>query len=351
MNRKPNTLAARMGFTLVELLVVLVIISILATTVLFGISGVQTNAREQRTKAQIARIHDLIAEKWESYETRRVTLGLLPDPSIWFANDIGLRRLIGLREIIRWEMPDRISDVRVETSFSLAGVPEPTLLQYYRFIDNANVDNSGNRRWTNEHEGAECLYMILSRIRIGDSNGLDSFSEREIGDVDNDGMPELLDAWGQPIEFLRWAPGFGLDENGNSLGLSTLNNLEAEESLDLAARDPRYYADPSLAPDARSFILPYNMFPLIVSGGANREINLILRSTDSFSYSATPTLAADVFQNNVKYSSVGSEVPFPCDPFFGTPGGETFGARIRDNSGNAVVDNDNISNHLLETSL
>ena len=92
------------------------------------------------------------------------------------------------------------------------------------------------------------------------------------------------------------------------------------------------------------------MFPLIVSGGANREINLILRSTDSFNYSETPMLRDDVFQNNAKYPALGSVV-FPCDPFFGTPGGESFGARTTDGDGNDIVDNDNITNHLLETSL
>ena len=50
--------------------------------------------------------------------------------------------------------------------------------------------------------------MILASIRDGDITGLDFFTEGEIGDVDNDGMPEILDPWGVPIYFLRWAPGF-----------------------------------------------------------------------------------------------------------------------------------------------
>ena len=41
----------------------------------------------------------------------------------------------------------------------------------------------------------------------GNRKGTDFFNESEIGDTDGDGMKEILDAWGNPIEFLRWAPG------------------------------------------------------------------------------------------------------------------------------------------------
>ena len=62
----------RLAFTLVELLVTITIITLLASIVLFGLAGVQQSARERRARAQVLRIHELIAEQWQSYETRRV---------------------------------------------------------------------------------------------------------------------------------------------------------------------------------------------------------------------------------------------------------------------------------------
>ena len=50
--------------------------------------------------------------------------------------------------------------------------------------------------------------MILAGIREADATGLEAFEDSEIGDTDDDGMPEILDPWGRPIYFLRWAPGY-----------------------------------------------------------------------------------------------------------------------------------------------
>ena len=32
----------------------------------------------------------------------------------------------------------------------------------------------------------------------------DDFSDREVKDTDGDGLPEFVDAWGQPLQFFRW---------------------------------------------------------------------------------------------------------------------------------------------------
>ena len=126
------------GFTLVELLVVLTIISLLAATILFGISGVQTTARTQRTKAQIARIHELLAERWESYENRRISIP--PGAGVtasWTVPNPRIDRLVGLRELVRLELPDRISDVDVGLALNqvsllpVSGIARPTLNAYY----------------------------------------------------------------------------------------------------------------------------------------------------------------------------------------------------------------------------
>ena len=55
----------RKAFTMVELLVVIVIISVLVTITLFALFGVQEDARESRTRAIVTKIDGLIMSKWE----------------------------------------------------------------------------------------------------------------------------------------------------------------------------------------------------------------------------------------------------------------------------------------------
>ena len=47
--------------------------------------------------------------------------------------------------------------------------------------------------------------MIVS---MGTPEAMEQFNASEIGDTNQNGYPEFLDGWGQPIFFLRWAPGF-----------------------------------------------------------------------------------------------------------------------------------------------
>jgi hypothetical protein len=62
-----------------------------------------------------------------------------------------------------------------------------------------------------KHAGAECLYLgVKANAQDSDLAG-SSFSPNEVGDADGDNMPEFVDAWGNPIQFLRWAPGFNSD--------------------------------------------------------------------------------------------------------------------------------------------
>jgi prepilin-type N-terminal cleavage/methylation domain-containing protein len=53
---------------------------------------------------------------------------------------------------------------------------------------------------------SETLYAILVEGvgPLGSVFSRDDFSDREVKDTDGDGLPEFVDAWGQPIQFFRW---------------------------------------------------------------------------------------------------------------------------------------------------
>lgn len=281
------------AFTLTEMLVVIMIIAILSSMVLFALAGVQEQAREKRTRAQITRLNELIMERLQSYQTRRVP----PPPNIpldTLRNNpraAAMQRLLGIRELMRMEMPDRVSDVIDDPAF----LPNrPSLNRAYQRRATAN--------WTNVNEGAECLYLIVSRIQVGNSNALEFLSESEIGDTDNDGMPEILDAWGGPIRLLRWPVGF---------------------------RSPIQDGIPENGPDAfdvtRLFPYSFALYPLIVSAGPDRLFDIGFTDSEGVSY---------VLVDNNPYAGFGAS-----QLFLGT---------VTDVNGDRVDNSlDNIHNHQL----
>jgi hypothetical protein len=53
---------------------------------------------------------------------------------------------------------------------------------------------------------SEMLYAILVEGRgpLGSVFKADDFTEKEVKDTDGDGLPEFVDAWGNPLQFFRW---------------------------------------------------------------------------------------------------------------------------------------------------
>ncbi|HQI77471.1 MAG TPA: prepilin-type N-terminal cleavage/methylation domain-containing protein, partial [Candidatus Latescibacteria bacterium] len=238
------------GFTLVELLVVVVILAILGGMVSGALIVARSSAREAATRATIAKLHNIIMAKYESYRTRRVPLSDqemhriavqyygLPAAQPLPTRLGALIRLRALRDIMRMEMPDRWTDV-LNGSTVLIPAPDPSnpwipdtsmppdpptpmlrpslsqsyytrfrsvWFPFYSAENGKNVDEQTGLRRLHEHAPAECLYMFITAA--GGEDARRQFRASEIGDTDGDGFPEFLDGWGRPIFFLRWAPAF-----------------------------------------------------------------------------------------------------------------------------------------------
>lgn len=197
------------GFTLVELLVTVTIIGILASLVLGALGAARESARRVKTRSTITKLDMIVMEQYESYRTRRVpinTVGMEPMAA-------AQARLLAIRDIMRMEMPERWSDV---SSGPVAPISRPPLSRaYWRRYNQASLKcqamyPSGSYRdqaqeRLNRYSSAECLYMIVTMA--GGADARDRFNDSEIGDADGDTLPEFHDAWGNPILFLRWAPG------------------------------------------------------------------------------------------------------------------------------------------------
>ena len=313
----------RHSFTLTELLVVIMVISILASSMLFAMYTAVEQAKESRTRAQIAKLHELLVSRWDSYRTRAIRLQGFPAQARRDARAVATARLLAFRDLMRMELPDRKADLfradgTADGPFSYtlqyntpSGTPATTppfivgrpavFREYQRRV---LVLPGGSATWTEEHEDAECLYMTVASMQDIMGNALDFFQETEIGDTDEDGLPEILDAWGNPLAFIRWAPGF-LEHPGVDFNFGDDNDIPSYSSLhNLYTTDPVtgfVAADVSGCPDpfdplrvdsraavdmdpdgagSAQYYFGFSLYPLVCSAGADGAFDIIRRDYD-----------------------------------------------------------------------
>jgi prepilin-type N-terminal cleavage/methylation domain-containing protein len=219
----------RSGFTLIELLIVITIIAVLATLVVGVAMVAGQTGRDAKTRNVVGRIHTLLIEHYDSFKTRRIELNpavvdliqKLPSPTYSSADRgkiTAAARLYALREMMLLEMPDRWSDLVLDVAGNTPPPPaylaartalsDALLRRFLSLIDRVN-SLTGSVNTTEEilaNQGAECLYLVVT-VACGDGEARTQFHDSDIGDVDGDGAPEFLDAWGHPISYIRWAPG------------------------------------------------------------------------------------------------------------------------------------------------
>ncbi|MFO0915784.1 MAG: type II secretion system protein [Pirellulales bacterium] len=259
MPRQPARVSARRSaFTMVELMVAMAILAILASMILFAMSSALETAKQDRTRTEIRKLHDLIMQRWESYELRRVPSGIVTTAANRSAALMAKDRVDRIRELMRMELPDRLTDI-VDPPVTLKFFPK--VWNRYRIL----VSQGGAKAAEGEYQSAECLYMIISNMEDGERNALEFFSAREIGDKDGDGLKEIWDAWGTPIEFLRWAPGHRSKIQPTDLDLKA--NLVTQLPQDQF--DVRGVYSTAAAPT-------FALVPLIVSAGGDRKFDVLL---------------------------------------------------------------------------
>lgn len=265
------------GFTLAELLVSIMIIAIIASALLVAVAGARESARKSRTQAIVAKIHEFLMQRWDSYLSRPVS----PRPNA--SVPAPLLRLLAARELVRMEMPERFTDISDGPAVLRS---RPALSRRYFRQRNSNFNRS-------KHEQAECLYMILASMQDDSGSALDHFTASEVGDVDQNGHPELLDAWGNPIAWLRWAPGWRSPlQYGPNTNQNTVDPNYSADGLDIGKADRRWHND-----DKRDD--PYALFPLVVSAGPDGEFGI----DDLDDPARSPVL---------RYRAT---MPFPNDPY------------------------------------
>lgn len=300
----------RPGFTLVELLAVIMIIGILASVFLGALHSAEETAKRAKTKALIMKIHNRIIVLWESYQTRKLPIEPTQHPGLVqntvdlggdnkFREAVARRKLLATRELMRMEMPDRYGDLefvpRELVNYTPNGVDpvKPFVREaMLRLIDiRARSRQLSRSRYMEiiraDNESAECLFLTVTLNVEDPSRATELFTQADFGDTDNDGMFEFLDAWGQPVEWLRWAPGY-ISEYQPEIRVHqshpaaklfhSAQPRDPNEQTYFLTRDPGNYPDafnpfgvdrwePGHPPPEHGF----NFLPLIMSPGPDGE--------------------------------------------------------------------------------
>ncbi|HND51347.1 MAG TPA: type II secretion system protein [Pirellulaceae bacterium] len=336
----PRIRGSRSAFTLIELLIVIAVIGLMSSAILFAMYGLLDEAKADRTRGQIARLDGLITDRWEAYRVRTVPVAL---PTNANPNAAATTRLLAIRDLMRMEMPDRITDISdppvvlyTDSNGRPVRLPIPALLRGYRrrcfaILGPGAGGQPDYSKWSRSHEGAECLYLILTSMNEEGSNAaLDFFGPTEIDDTDGDGMPEVLDAWRVPIQFLRWAPGFLSDRQTRDATIDP-------DPFDPMKVDPRWNDNTAPNISLPNGNEPFLLFPLIFSAGPDNKFDI---NTEG----ATTPAMSGVFH----YAGT---TPILIDPYWiGDPAAPSPQiGQLGDANGDGVLSySDNIHNHLLQ---
>jgi len=221
----------RAAFTLTELLVTLAIIAILSTLMLGGLSQAGRSQKNDVTKIFIRKISAAIMEAYEDFEDESLRLG----------------NLIAIRRTLRASFPDSWDEVAPSAILPLPTSAIERTYAAYKLTGGAASAT---------YQGAECLYMIMTTSgRFSDF--LAEIRPEQIGDVDGDGKREFLDAWGNPIAFLRWAPGY----------VSPLTAIQVADPVNRHDPFDRWFDPISPPPAPICDSSAYLLLPLIYSAG------------------------------------------------------------------------------------
>ena len=224
------------GFTLVELLLVISIIAILSTLSLAMIRTAQVEARTSAAEARIAQIQTILSIYVEDMEFRKLPFSTSDLEKFVSVNPItGVPDLAQVRNLryriladyINVEMPrdwrtldpaivNDVTEMFPSQSFRnwlgqyysnpAVGVPGAidgsltTFLTSKRsaMINRWNSERMQNKPFSNQ---GELLYVLMSMIDYDGQTALETLGNGVVGDSDGDGLPEIVDPWGAPLEF------------------------------------------------------------------------------------------------------------------------------------------------------
>lgn len=242
----------RSGFTLVELMTVIAIIGLLSAFSVTIVRSSIESAKETQTRTTIAKIDNVLTTAYEKYQYRRVDL------TNYYRKYSTNRTLaekteyrIGkLRDKLRCDFPCTPEELGLSSVPSFengSGAQNYTPIQaaIASAVSMATADGTLSAMKYDEESpagtvryrfvaNAELLYLVIMNA---DPEARSLFSEREVADVDGNGLKEFVDGWGKPICWARWAPSLPRSDRQPSID-SILDQINANGALSKYDADP-----------------------------------------------------------------------------------------------------------------
>ena len=233
-NLKPT----RSGFTLVELLFVVAIIAVLGAVAAGVLGKAKKDAQIAATRSRITQIEAIMQTVIEEQEVRRLPGNLLDfvssfDPRERRHRARNLNRRVAAALLLA-EFPTALvnddgefisnpglgqlapgnapADPELGVNFrgwaqSVTGTSNGQT--FIQFLDDQVITRTAEMAfWQNIatsvdadfKEPGEYLFLILSRIDVGGISALESLGPNVVGDPDNDGHPDIVDAFGDSMQ-------------------------------------------------------------------------------------------------------------------------------------------------------
>ena len=236
---KQSPQASPRGFTLVELMVTMVIISLLASILFVTIGRSVGQAKERATKATLKKVHEMLNQRREEFLLATLDNKILPHKrTVQSLGDVAADTIYARKIWAKGIFPQRFEDL-----VGADGVPGALDGRRTNAIDDDGVngtDFNGARTDVGElgysasnsddaglavilrekiatgvvdlsthtmgTESSELLYLALTESTSFGSTVVDAgeFRSAELADTDGDGLLEIIDGWGNPIRFYRW---------------------------------------------------------------------------------------------------------------------------------------------------
>lgn len=218
-------MSKRHGFSLIELLVVISVIAILATLSLVVMKDILDQSREDATAMTITKVSELLEERITAFD-RAASRGRISQHAavveanaksafgIPFNSRTRLLRkrvaeIIARKLLFRDNFPQRfaeMTDVRDVAGASAVANGIPDILELQLQDPDTGLPSFDLTNHKPETESAELLYFMLTEMPVFGVSPVagDGFNTGEVKDTDGDGLPEFVDAWGQPLRFYRW---------------------------------------------------------------------------------------------------------------------------------------------------
>ncbi len=192
--RRRSARRARRGFSLVEILLVIGLIAFLTAAIVAVVPRVANAAKTAATRATIKKVDEMLNDRingfrrWIQRQDQIAGSGAPSYVSQATLAAVGYNvpkaKVIAVKQLFQQNFPQTYSEL-----------PQA--------IQTANPRGASHLPVT---DSAECLYLILTQGALFDTEppSATDLKAIEIADTDGDGIPEIVDAWGQPLRYYRW---------------------------------------------------------------------------------------------------------------------------------------------------